>query len=159
MSKKQAEAIRKAYKEGRKVPFQPNPDKHCPDPNLLRRLYITKGRGSHFISKKLNVSQTLILKWLKQENISIRTHSQASKITLNGFRSEEKHVNWKGDEVGYQALHTWIRSRLGTPMKCERCGRTDKKKYEWCNVSKEYLRDLDDWIRLCTACHRAFDKA
>lgn len=44
-------------------------------------------------------------------------------------------------------------------MKCERCHRTDKKKYEWANKSGRYLRDLTDWIRLCTSCHRLHDAA
>ncbi|MCK5547630.1 MAG: hypothetical protein KAI64_01350 [Thermoplasmata archaeon] len=64
------------------------------------------------------------------------------------------HPRWKGDNVGYSALHAWIRRELGTPPMCSRCGSTKAKRYEWSNISKEYKRDLDDWERLCISCHR-----
>lgn len=71
--------------------------------------------------------------------------------------SDEKHHMWKGDAVGYQALHIWIRKKLGTPQYCSHCQSTKKKKYEWANLSGKYTRVLDDWIRLCTSCHVKYD--
>lgn len=62
--------------------------------------------------------------------------------------------NWKGDAVGYSALHAWVRRVKGAPCVCERCGTTEGKRYEWANKSREYRRDLDDWERLCVSCHR-----
>lgn len=82
------------------------------------------------------------------------------KPWLGKKRSEmtaEKHFAWKGDGVGDTALHDWVKSRLGKPSKCEHCGTTEAKKYEWANRSHEYKRDLSDWIRLCTRCHRKYD--
>jgi len=32
------------------------------------------------------------------------------------------------------------------------------KKIHWANKSGEYLRDKDDWIRLCCKCHKKYDK-
>ena len=66
----------------------------------------------------------------------------------------EKVWNWKGDNVGYGGLHAWVRRKLGTPQNCARCGTTTAKRYEWANISGEYRRDITDWIRLCTSCHR-----
>ncbi len=66
----------------------------------------------------------------------------------------ELSYHWKGDKVGYGGLHDWIRKQLGTPQKCVRCGTTEAKRYEWCNISGEYTRDLSDWERLCVSCHR-----
>ena len=142
-------------KNGNEIPWNKS---ECPDKELLRKLYLDDKKGSHYIAKQFKVSQTLIISWLKREGIKMRTHGDASKITLNGFKRDEKHPNWKGDNVSYQALHSWVRLRLGRPMKCEHCGRTDKKKYEWANISGEYKRELSDWVRLCTKCHRIFDK-
>jgi len=71
--------------------------------------------------------------------------------------TSEKHWAWRGDKVGYSALHGWVRRRLGIPRFCEGCGSENKKKYEWANISGEYKRDINDWIRLCTSCHRIFD--
>lgn len=51
----------------------------------------------------------------------------------------------------------WVELHKGKPSLCEHCGTTEAKKFEWANISKKYKRELDDWIRLCTKCHRKFD--
>ena len=66
----------------------------------------------------------------------------------------ENNPCWKGDDVGYHALHAWVQRELGTPKKCVRCGTTKAKRYEWANISREYKRNLSDWERLCVSCHR-----
>lgn len=70
---------------------------------------------------------------------------------------EENH-KWKGDYVGYRALHYWIERQLGKPNKCEHC-LTQKSKFHWANKSQKYLRDTTDWIRLCAKCHKKYDSA
>jgi hypothetical protein len=47
--------------------------------------------------------------------------------------------------------------RKGKPSKCEHCEREDKKKYEWANIDHKYARKIEDYIRLCTSCHRLYD--
>lgn len=81
-----------------------------------------------------------------------------SKIAYNkqGQIGEDHHA-WKGESVGYTALHSWVRRILGTPSKCEDCESTTEVKYEWANISKEYKRALSDWKRLCGKCHMKFD--
>ena len=69
-----------------------------------------------------------------------------------------RNWNWKGDSVGYGALHTWIKKRLGKPQKCEHCQSTNKKMYHWANKSGTYKRNLSDWLRLCVSCHRKYDR-
>lgn len=87
----------------------------------------------------------------------------AKKLGFGKWMSEKKGEEanaWKGDEVGYTALHDWVRSRLGRPNKCENCGLVSNKRNQlhWANVSHEYKRDLQDWIRLCAKCHKKHDK-
>jgi len=67
------------------------------------------------------------------------------------FKSGEKHLNWKGDKVGYDALHDWVNSRLGKPDTCSYCGRSglSGRQIHWANKSGDYKRDLTDWVRLC----------
>jgi hypothetical protein len=77
-------------------------------------------------------------------------------VILERLRGENHHL-WAGDNVSYQALHTWVRSRLGKPSECQRCGDTEARQFEWANISHEYKRDLSDWIRLCQSCHRLYD--
>ena len=66
---------------------------------------------------------------------------------------------WKGNEVGYSALHEWVIKKLGQPSKCKHCNQDDLsgREIHWANKSKEYKRDLDDWIRLCVPCHKKYD--
>lgn len=70
----------------------------------------------------------------------------------------ENNWKWKGDDVGYYALHAWIARELGKPQHCSICNDTSDRIYDWANVSGEYLRIKADWIRLCKKCHADFDK-
>ena len=71
----------------------------------------------------------------------------------------DKHYAWKGNEVGYTALHMWIYKMYGQPDTCEECGKSNLKgKFiNWANISGNYLRGRDDWKRLCKSCHVKFD--
>lgn len=73
-----------------------------------------------------------------------------------GFKAEE-NPQWKGIEAGMVAKHAFISRYKGKPNKCEFCGTEEKRRYEWANVSGEYKRDLDDFVRLCVPCHRQYD--
>ena|SRR3990167_2868482 len=67
----------------------------------------------------------------------------------------DKNGRWKGDDVGYYALHDWVRSKAGIPKVCKHCGGTNK--VQWANMSGKYKRDLTDWMTLCYWCHRKYD--
>lgn len=78
-------------------------------------------------------------------------------------KQEEKSLNWKGEDVGYRALHAWVEKKMGKAKRCEECGLTQipstKKRYfQWANISREYKRDLVDWKQLCIKCHKAYDR-
>ena len=70
---------------------------------------------------------------------------------------DEKSWAWKGNKVGNTALHNWVERHKGKPRKCEHCGTTTAKKYDWANVSQKYKRELGDWVRLCRKCHAKYD--
>jgi hypothetical protein len=74
------------------------------------------------------------------------------------FKPKEENLNWKGSEVSYHALHSWVCFHRGEPQWCEKCGTTKAKQYDWASKSREYKRDLKDWIRLCPKCHTEYDK-
>jgi len=71
----------------------------------------------------------------------------------------ENNYGWKGDAVGYSALHKWVKRWLGKPKECENCKITinNPVKIHWANRSGNYLRDLTDWLRLCAGCHKRYD--
>jgi len=74
--------------------------------------------------------------------------------TLDKMRQAEmgeKNPQWRGETVGYHAIHNWITSRKPKPAKCEHCGQ--KPPYDLANISGEYKRDVNDWKWLCRSCH------
>ena len=76
----------------------------------------------------------------------------------NGNLRESNSPGWKGDNVKYSALHEWVKRYKGTPKECTQCGLDDPNKtYHWANISHEYSRDLDDFIRMCASCHKYYD--
>lgn len=72
-------------------------------------------------------------------------------------RTQEKSPNWKGDDVGYFGVHSWLYRMYGKATKCEICKCTDSSRYEWSNITGEYRRDIEDWQQLCKKCHNDYD--
>ncbi len=64
---------------------------------------------------------------------------------------------WKGEDAGYYPKHQWLTFHYGRIQKCEDCGTTEKRVYDWANISGKYFRDRSDWKRLCRPCHRKLD--
>lgn len=62
---------------------------------------------------------------------------------------------WKGEDVGYIAMHNWVRRHVGIQEACEICGASEK--LELSNKSNQYKRNASDWWTLCISCHRAYD--
>lgn len=69
--------------------------------------------------------------------------------------SGKKHPLWKGDDVGYEALHTWIRNRKKKPKYCGHCG--ENKPLDLSNISGEYKRSIEDYEYICRKCHMIKD--
>lgn len=91
------------------------------------------------------------------KTLSEEVKHQISQTRI-GKASENSHWNWKGDLVGYRAIHNWVEKQLGKPMICTLCNDTSKSRYHWANISLSYLRDKNDWIRLCPSCHYQLDR-
>ena len=69
---------------------------------------------------------------------------------------DEKNPAWKGKNVGYNALHDWVKKRFKKPDFCPQCH--SSKYIQLANISFEYKRDLSDWMYLCASCHRYYDR-
>lgn len=78
---------------------------------------------------------------------------------LNTSKVGDLNPKWRGDKVGYYGLHNWVRRQLGTPHRCDFCHNESlrHRQYHWANKSGRYLRDINDWLRLCTFCHKKYD--
>jgi hypothetical protein len=94
-------------------------------------------------------------------SVIAKGHGKYCSLACRGRFSDrhgERSPGWKGDAVGYTALHVWVRGAKGPPEQCSACGTTEGR-LEWANVSHEYRRDVADWIALCVRCHRRFDSS
>jgi hypothetical protein len=67
----------------------------------------------------------------------------------------EKNGMWKGDQVGYNQLHAWVRRRLPKPASCQKC--FNGPPYDLTNITRRYTRDLTNWKYLCRKCHMWYD--
>lgn len=107
------------------------------------------------VKKKISTSLIGLNTWSKGRKHSPET-IRKRVLQMQGV----KHWNWKGDSVGYYALHDWIKRNLGKPTKCEHCEKDGLTGHSihWASISHEYKRDLSDWVRLCVPCHSKFDR-
>lgn len=94
-------------------------------------------------------TKDLISRKKKGKRVSIRTEFKKGQTT------GDKNNNWKGNDVGYFALHGWVYRRLGKAKKCSKCG--SEKNVEWANKSHKYKRIIGDWLELCKKCHVKYD--
>jgi hypothetical protein len=72
------------------------------------------------------------------------------------FKKGQIPYNFKGDDVGYYALHTWLRRNFGKPTVCECCGAN--KNLCWASKNWNYSRVREDWWMLCKGCNSRYDK-
>lgn len=58
----------------------------------------------------------------------------------------------------YNKCHAYINRKHGKAYKCEHCKRIDKKRYEYALIKgRSYSKDINDYMQLCTSCHRFYD--
>lgn len=74
---------------------------------------------------------------------------------FKGFQQAELNPMWKGDDVGYEQLHTWVRIRLPKPDLCQTCKNIPP--YDLANITGNYNRQLTNWNWLCRRCHMLSD--
>lgn len=96
---------------------------------------------------------------LRQQTLqkAFRRHGIQSRANTPRIRQGAEHPSWKGDDVGYAALHKRVETARGTPKACSVCGATDPDRvYDWANLTGNY-HDAQDYARMCRSCHSAFD--
>ena len=90
-----------------------------------------------------------------RRNIRCRNCSTKVKSRYDSLRGD-KNKFWKGDKVGYVALHNWVKRRKFKTNECEFCGLC-RERVALANISNEYKRDITDWKYLCIPCHTTYD--
>lgn len=74
-----------------------------------------------------------------------------------GIKKEFSYA--RSNPTQYSNLHSWVYKTLGRPMICKNCKKEVKEgsKIHWANISRNYKKDINDWIRLCSNCHVKYD--
>ena len=118
---------------------------------------IRLGEKHPLFGKKHSAESLEKMRVVKIGKVSSKETKKRISRAMKDKRVGANSHKWKGDFAGYAAMHYWIKRIKGKPKKCEKCGSTEKKKYEWANVDHKYRRKIEDYFRACTSCHRKFD--
>lgn len=112
-----------------------------------------KNGGNYNVPCLMDVGDGLGYNVRMPTGIFKRTKEHNRNLALG--RMAENNPNWKGRRVGLGSLHSWVKSRLPKPNKCNDCRL--EKRLDLANVSQKYKRDLKDWEWLCRKCHMSKD--
>ena len=63
---------------------------------------------------------------------------------------------WKGDAVGYRALHTYLSKHFPKTGTCDECGGSKPTEYALIK-DRAYSRERSDYRELCKRCHNEYD--
>ncbi len=106
----------------------------------------------------------------KQIHCDIQCYSKSEKLNYEAKNSKliknnednKYHLGHLKTNVGYGALHDWVRYHKEKTGLCYICGSNESgykdRDFDLANISGEYKRDIDDFVWLCQRCHRKFDK-
>lgn len=102
----------------------------------------------------------LMRKGHNEKMVGYKWSDEILKKRKDSLPRGSNHPGWAGDNVKYRAIHNWVESVLGKPHNCELCGNKEltHRQYHWANLSGQYLRDTEDWSRMCVKCHKSYDK-
>jgi len=144
----------------------------CANKNKLGRIPWNKGKIGIMVAwnKGIPFSEESRRKMSEAKRGKKWTEYQRKSIIPCLLRGIE-HPNWRGEKVGYMALHSWVKRNYGKATFCERCGikskpkitsrgkpmRSKKNYFEWANLSGQYKRERKDWAQLCVKCHSWLD--
>lgn len=161
------ERILRVMDEGLFVDYQlekySGQEQNIPLTEEVLRFLLKQGKNYPEIKEVLKKSKSVICTKVKKygldKEFNIKAGAKKGVIPKNLASLHikgEMNPNWKGDNVSYSSLHTWVRNSLGKPKKCSHCPATTN--LDWANKSGNYKRDVKDWISLCRKCHIWYDK-
>ncbi|TES88940.1 MAG: hypothetical protein E3J94_07200 [Desulfobacteraceae bacterium] len=117
------------------------------------------GCAKLWLISETNTGRTFVMAEETKKKIAVfhkgRPKSQAHRKNISISKMGSKNPTWKGDDVGYEALHDWVARRKPKTEFCEHCGKAPP--YDLANISQEYKRDVNDFEWICRKCHMISD--
>ena len=123
----------------------------------LGRIGKYKGKDNAFFGRKHTPEQ--IQRWRELQTgkkLSEETRKKMSISIKQGCKRGPDHYKWKGNDVGYHALHIWVKNRLPKPDLCQQCN--NRPSEDLANITGIYSRDFNNWQYMCKKCHTRYDK-
>ncbi len=96
-----------------------------------------------------------VKKFEKNNTGAINDAQKNHRQKISASKTGRRNPQWKGDDVGYTAIHSWVKRQLPKPEECQAC--QQEKARDLANISQKYKRDLTDWEWLCRRCHMKKD--
>jgi hypothetical protein len=84
-----------------------------------------------------------------------KEHNEKIRLSSIGKNSGRKNGMWKGDKVGYESLHQYLRIHLPKSELCQSCKKIPP--HDLANITGIYNRDPVNWKWLCRRCHMLSD--
>lgn len=129
---------------------------------------------SHSVETKKKISLNNAKYWLGKKRTELAKKRLGSNNPMFGRKiSEETRLKMKEahrlrlknhvytdptkTRTAYVDVHKWISRVAGKPKFCNHCLTKEDRMYHWANISKNYYRDVSDWVRLCVPCHKKYD--
>ena len=109
-------------------------------------------KHSEKTKRKIGLANSIALKGRIQSTETKRKIGKANTGKNNGM--------WKGNKIGFQALHGWIKTNHKNPDLCQICKKVPP--YDLANINpkynpKTYTRNIKNWEWLCRKCHMEKD--
>ena len=98
--------------------------------------------------------------WREQQRQRM-LHNNPNNIPGVREKISMSHIS---SSAGHGSVHEWLTRNFGKPDHCGICDSAEpNKKYEWTNITgdghtKQYTRNIEDYIWTCTSCHGIFDR-
>lgn len=88
-----------------------------------------------------------------------KKHSKESREKIKTSNTGKKSSQWLGHNIGYAAIHAWVRRHYGGADHCENPKCEGKSiLFEWALKKGEtYRRSRAAFVSLCRSCHRKMD--
>jgi NUMOD3 motif len=120
-------------------------------PRRFKYGHINKGQNHPLYGKHLTTEHKLRSSQSHKGQVAWNKGGKNPKISC------ENNYSWKGDSVGYRALHQWVNIQKPKPLDglCEFCN--IKPCEHLACVTYTYTRDFGNWKYLCSKCHNRFD--
>jgi len=106
---------------------------------------------AHRGKKHLETTKQKLRKIVKQ-----KWTDKKYRVSLSGCNSP----NWKEKNIGYWAIHSWLKKTFGKANKCTNLNCKKKSKiYDYClRKGFKHERKRCNYTRLCRSCHIIYDR-